>query len=380
MKAVMETTKLREALKRVNMVNINKQLPILASTHIDFSNGKATLTTTDMQRVVRVSIECDNLKDFTTVLPRKSIAPFLHGKNGSIAIEQKSSHRQITLSREGLGVCQLFDLPNVGDFPPIPQSDNLQWHTLDAKWFCRMLKIVSSASADEDTRPTLYGVAFYDGVMLAADGFRFVIFKNDGLVFGLGDKQGIIPLDTIKILLRLFSKEDSVDIAFDITEEQTGFNTTLAARRVHIKSDNTYLLSELVQGNYPNYNVLIPDKYTCGISFSAPLMSQRINMVDWVSMPGNIMRFIFEKNKITNEHICTLRAKDGNLYDYSFTLPVKITSNDVGKIAFNANYILDTLKPFSVCNLEISSASSPGKFTGDIEGLTIVVMPMWAEW
>jgi hypothetical protein len=43
-------------------------------------------------------------------------------------------------------------------------------------------------------------------------------------------------------------------------------------------------------------------------------------------------------------------------------------------------YVMDAIKPFSICHIETTSPASPGKFTGDIEELTIVVMPMFLQW
>jgi DNA polymerase III sliding clamp (beta) subunit (PCNA family) len=65
---------------------------------------------------------------------------------------------------------------------------------------------------------------------------------------------------------------------------------------------------------------------------------------------------------------------------YDLRLPVKVSTPLFGKVAVNIEYITSAIKYFSMCQMELNSPSSPMKFTGDIEGLTVLVMPMFVEW
>ncbi len=258
-----------------------------------------------------------------------------------------------------------------------PQPENITWAKLDAKWFVKMLKIVAGACATELSRPILTGVLLQDGSMAAADGFRLNVFCDKRLTFGLGTdlvasgtdvmvekpNSSIMPLLTALLAYRLFYKVDNVEIGFD-------------KEKVYIKSGDTLIISQVIQGTFPNWEQLIPKNYVSKISFSVPLMLQRLHMMDEID--STIVRLQFDK--VGNSDECQMSASNEDEFEYSMKLPVKMEQGESSKIAFNQRYIEEAIKPFSVCDLELNTTSSPGKFTGDIEGLTILAMPMFCQW
>jgi DNA polymerase-3 subunit beta len=370
MKTTINTETFRDALNKANVIKVGRQLPVLSYAQLSVNHGEAKLVTTDLEKAVEVSLNTNGQDDFTVLLPRKRTQVFLTGKNGNTSIDLDNKGL-VTLERGDIGNLQ-FKPYSVKDFPPIPApTDDMAWATIDAKWLCQMLDILIPACAQELSRPVLTGVVFSDGAMASADGFRLVYVKHDNCNFGLGKEKPIIPYQTLALIKRLFGKEETISIGFHIPD------------RVYFKSDKVLLTSQTIQGNYPNYEQLIPDKYTCRVSFSSPLMMQRLNMMDYSAIPGGIIRLQFQRTEPNSEPECLLTGgtKDEDFAEYySMRLPVNIETQEEAKIAFNYKYLCDALRPFSVCNLELTSLSSPGKFTGDIEGLTIVVMPMFVQW
>jgi hypothetical protein len=82
-----------------------------------------------------------------------------------------------------------------------------------------------------------------------------------------------------------------------------------------------------------------------------------------------------------NTDICYLRStRCGDLDEPEFdmTMPCKIEA--YGKVAVQHNYLLEAIKPFSMCAIELTNPTSPMKITGDIEGLAVVVMPYFVQW
>lgn len=372
--ATMDTRELYDALQKVNLIKLNNRLPILSNVLAEFSNNRATFTTTDMERTIRTTVDSTADEDFSLLLPRKTTAKFLQGANGNLSVSRDKSDKVI-VSRRSIGDLS-FTANKVDDFPKIPPiPDNLEWHNLDGKWFCSMLRLIAIACAPEMSRPVLNGVACNDTEIAAADGFRLHYLKDDRLTFGLKNKQAIIPLDTVNLIIKLFRKEETIEIAFEKTLDNQEI------KYVHFKSQKVALTSQLIQGSYPNYHILIPNTFKCKASFSAPLMAQRLNMIDPTALNGNIVRFIFETTE-HGEQICSLQGGNSNETTYRLACPVKYEKQEVeeAKIAFSHKYFLDAIKSFSLCSLEITHTASPGKFTGDIEGLTIIVMPMLVTW
>ncbi|KKN59289.1 hypothetical protein LCGC14_0543880 [marine sediment metagenome] len=370
MKATIETKALKEAITKLNYIPHNKSLPILSTTRIDFANGKATLHSTDLEQWIQAKVDAKSDQQCSILLPRKLTLQFLIGDNGTTNISADTTKKEVALEREGLGLLNIITHA-ASDFPPSLKDENLEWNTIDAKWLCKMFSIALPACATEVSRPVLTGFACKDGAMASADGFRLVKIKSDKLCFGLKNAKAIIPRQTVETAKRLFSKSKTIDIAF------TNITDNLACR-VYMKADGTTLISELIQGIYPDYDKLIPDKYSCKAVISAPLLLQRLNMLDTKSLPSGIVKFDIRKTKL-DEDVCVISASSEGEFNYAMSLPVKF-EGDASKIAFNYLYVIDAIKPFSICNLEITSPSSLGKITGDIEGLTIVIMPMFVQW
>ncbi len=293
MKVTVSTENLRESLQKVNLVSRVTRADSLALSNalVNF-NGKVSLTTSDLERMIKVDIDSIGIgSSGQALLPRRSVSKFLSGVQGNIDI--LAEERNTSLSQIGLGEVQMLT-PPVKDFPPMPVlPDNLVWTKLDAKWFCSMLKIAEVSCAEEKSRPVLTGIACKDGEVASADGFRLTVIKNNKFTFGLEDKQVIIPCQTSSILRRLFAKEDVLEVAF--MGGIDGLGSSVTHRYVHFRAGNAQLISELIQGTFPEFKPLIPDKYDCRVIFDAPLMVQRLNMIDPSNLASGILKLDFHK-------------------------------------------------------------------------------------
>jgi DNA polymerase-3 subunit beta len=370
MKVTIRTEHLRMALRKANMTPINRTLPNLSHARFDFADGRGSVVTTDMEKAIMVNLDATFTEPLSFTLPKSTVKTFLTGEDGSVEISLKPNSRLVSLRRPGLGEVALNSL-DLKDFPPIPKMDNPQWSSLDAKWFCRMIGIALPAVCKEFSRPNLSGIAFREGQMASADGFRLVAIKSEKLNMGLGEKKVIIPGQTCELIRKLFTTVETLEVAFSTAPQKDDIDMVL------FRSGDVSLLSQVIQGTFPQYEKLIPQEYNSRVSFSAPLMVQRLNMID--QLRSGTTRFDFHRTE-AQEDVCSISARAGEEYAYNLQLPVRIESPEGGRMAFNIEYIRDALKYFSLCNLELTSPSTPGKFTGDIEGLTIVVMPMFVQW
>jgi len=82
---------------------------------------------------------------------------------------------------------------------------------------------------------------------------------------------------------------------------------------------------------------------------------------------------------------CTVRCNELEVVDYEAFFPMEVSPGEgrTGgsvKIAFDIIFLKWALKFFSICDLRVISPFSPGVFTGDIEGLKILMMPMYVSW
>jgi len=138
------------------------------------------------------------------------------------------------------------------DFPPIPKVDEGINTKVEVENLRQGINQVVFAVASEESRPVLTGVdAQFEGNILtlaAADGFRLAVYKLP-LATPVDEKiEVIIPGRTLAELSRLIGEDDEViDITVNPNKSQVLF---------HMK--NTELVSQLVQGTFPQYSQLIP--------------------------------------------------------------------------------------------------------------------------
>lgn len=384
MKATVNTKDLIKALSQVNRVNPRRAtLPVPSSMLMEFSNNRLTLSSTNLECAIQVSIKCETGTPFALVLPKGIVSKFVRPNSPTTIFTEgnvkKNAAPVTTIEQSDVGRMNIIGV-KPSDCIPMPAiPDTKDWLTLDAKWFCRMLGIVAAACAPDESRPVLTGISLQDGAMAAADGFRLHVVKSDKLKFGLSqykNKGGIgniykdeviVPHTAALVAQKLFEKEESVQVAIEQVKNQ-----------IHFVSKDVSLTSSLIQGSFPQYEQLIPLSFSSRLTVSAPLMVQRLDMMDTSMGSGIIKMIVREENVLNVEH-----SDPDGMMDYVMTVPAHTDPNpkvNEFKIAIAQKYLMSAIKPFSLCHLEMTNPSSPMKITGDIEELTHIIMPMFMDW
>jgi DNA polymerase III subunit beta len=367
MSVTVSTKDLREALVIVgNSMARRPNIMIQESVMLSAINGQLELKTSDLQHYGKVTIPCEG-DSIKACVNFKTISQFVNKGNGKVKLSLDK--RAVVAERNDIGKLKM-DTTNykTDDFVSFPSSESLNWKTFDAKDICRSFMLSFGACAREESRPVLTALDFRDGALASADGFRLYCMKSDKLQFGLDGKEALVEWTTIQKVIRIFGKCDKLDIAFN-ADRTTGY----------FKSGETILISHLVQGQFPKYEQLFPTAYNTKVKFSSPLMSDRLEAIDKNTIHSGILRLIFSQDE-QKQDICQLQAGMEEMGEYELSLPVKVETPMFGRIAVNIQYIKEAIKPFSMVSMELTSESQPLKITGDIEGLTLVVMPMFVQW
>jgi DNA polymerase-3 subunit beta len=364
---------LREALKKVGLsVSVRTTLPIINSVLLDNKDNVLSVTGTNLETAVIATLPCIG-ESLSFCLPYKILNQFVSKGAGSITLTPKEDNKSVVLERSKIGTMNIW-CGRREDFPPIPKMKNTIWSKLGAKEVCRLFGIVLPGCAKDESRLVLTGVCCRDGEIASADGFRLYNAKSEKFNFGLGelphtmDKDTkIIPARTISEVIKIFGKLGEMQVVFDDS-------------MVSFKTHDCTLVSQLIQGTYPKYEQLISKEFSSKVSFSVPLMVERLNLMD-LSMGSGFLRLITGKEG--TEDILNIRGGSQDLGQeeamYDLTLPCKSEGVDA-RIGFNCKYFMDAIKSFSLCNLEMANPTSPGKFTGDIEGLVVILMPGFLQW
>jgi DNA polymerase-3 subunit beta len=333
-------------------VGVHSALPILSNVLLCKEEGQLKLSSTDLTLGVTVWMDARIDGDLSLTVPAKTLTDVVSSlaepevtfsTNGKPEFSIKSgSFKGIVKGIEG------------SEFPAIPKFDVSEGIVIGASSLKSIIQSVIFAASADESRPVLTGVLVtLDGntiSMVAADGFRLAIRKAE-LSTSTAKKQLIVPAAALKETARILS-------AFK------GENVTLfvppSGSQIVFSCEHIQLISQLIDGNYPDYQTIIPKGYkTRTVLPTADLLKA-------CKQAGIIAR---EASNVVRIHL-----KPGG--DQAGKVQVLAESDETGKsevelvatvegqeleIAFNVKFLLDVLDAISTHNvvLETTAHNAP---------------------
>lgn len=360
-------------------------LPVLSNVLLATDNGNLKLSANNFELGINCWVGAKIEQEGAITVPARLLAEFVNSLPAE-KIDMQLDQETQTLNLR----CDRFESNIKGidaqEFPAVATAteDDIAIK-LEPESLRTMIKQVVFAAATDESRPVFTGVLlkFDDDVltMVAADGFRLSvkatklnqnvadILEDVGLSNGSGSSL-IIPGRALTELSRISAdQEQPIDLIVTPSRRQILFNM-----------QDIELVSQLIEGDFPDYNRIIPDEHTTRSVMDTAnfLKAVRISHL-FARDSANIVRLEIAPSgdELMNGQI-TLIATSAELGDNVADLDASIEGNSV-EIAFNAKYLIDVLSIIESPQfvLETSTSSSPGVFRaiGD-ENFTHVIMPM----
>ena len=168
-------------------------------------------------------------------------------------------------------------------------------------------------------------------------------------------------------------------------DQQDPIQITLNAQRgqVLFRLKSLEMVSQLVQGAFPNYRQLIPQSHTNKAVVSVAEFMRATRMASIFARDGNgIVRLVVTPGEGVAVGKMVVSARADEVGDNVGEIDAKV-AGEASKIAFNSKYLTDVLgvvKQAEV-SLETTTPSSPGVIrpVGD-DSYVYVVMPMFVQW
>ncbi|MFA5894106.1 MAG: DNA polymerase III subunit beta, partial [Candidatus Margulisiibacteriota bacterium] len=204
--------------------------------------------------------------------------------------------------------------------------------------FKRALAQVVFAAATSDTRLELAGVLFLfndkELVLAATDSFRLTEkkLKNLSLTGDLANKRFIVPTKTLQEVIRILSggrdgeAGDEMEIYFSENQVLFVYGTT-------------ELVSRLIEGNYPDYQQIIPAQNKTKATVKVEELVRAVKASSLFSKTGiNDVNLDFPKNKTK----MMISAASGQSGENMAEVEAKISGDD-NSVVLNYRYLLDGL-------------------------------------
>ena len=263
------------------------------------------------------------------------------------------------------------------EFPPIPTIGDGIATNIDPEALRLAITQVAFAAATEETRPVLTGVHCEfeaDGLTLAAaDGFRLAVHKAPLAVSVTEKTEVIIPARALTELHRLLTdQEEPVEVTINPARSQVLF-----------RLKDVEMVTQLIQGAFPNYNQLIPESYTTRAQVSLSEFSKATRTASIFAREGSaIVRIEITPGEESAPGKIMLAARAEEVGDNVGEVDATV-EGEGAKIAFNSKYLADVLGVLHQDRvaLEVTSPSSPGVIRPlGVENYVHVVMPMFVQW
>jgi DNA polymerase-3 subunit beta len=262
------------------------------------------------------------------------------------------------------------------DFPPIPKITGGMTYQIEPDALRLAINQVVFATASEDTRPVLTGVCaeFEDDTLTlaAADGFRLAVHKAP-LVNPAKEKvEIIIPGRSLSELNRLLAdQKEPIEIAVSQNKSQVLF-----------RMKDVELVSQLIQGTFPNYRQLIPASYSTRAVVSTPEFLRATKTSAIFARDGSgIVRLQITPDGGASGKV-SVSARSEQIGDNVGEIDAKV-EGEAAKIAFNGKYLTDVLGVIheGEIALETTTPSSPGVIRPlGADNYVHIIMPMFVQW
>tara|TARA_B100001027_G_scaffold36902_1_gene22972 strand:- start:9 stop:1136 length:1128 start_codon:yes stop_codon:yes gene_type:complete len=355
----------------LNVVASRSTMPILSNVLIEAEEGHISLTTTNLDLGIRCRIKAEVSDTGSITLPVRKLATIVKELPVNEVFLETSKKNQAKITSGG----SLFKIMGISseEFPPLPTFENRKVFDLSQEEIVNMLKSVSYAQSTDENRYILNGVYFKFAdeklTLVATDGRRLGLTGLDLEVSEENTGSLILPAKTVAELERLMGKGEKVSIAFN--DRQAAFEIGLDEAGDSGLVDHLYLVSKIVEGNYPNYRQVIPKETEHRVKIERELMLECVHRAALVtSDKSNSVKIKISKNLL---EISGQSSEYGESHE---SMAIAYDGPEV-QVAFNPQFLMEPLKALNKDEVffEFKDELSPGLFK-TLDNFICVIMPL----
>ncbi len=355
----------------LNVVANRATMPILSNVLIEAAEGQIALTTTNLDLGIRCRIKADVEVPGGITLPVRKLATIIRELPQSDVYVESGGNHQVKIESGG----SLFRMMGLGteEFPPLPTFENRHVFDLTQEEILNMLKSVSYAQSSDENRYILNGVYFNFSedklTLVATDGRRLALTALETDVAADNSGSLILPAKTVAELERLLGKGEKLKIAFN--DRQVAFEIAIEEEGDTGLSEQLYLVSKIVEGNYPNYRQVIPKETEHRVKIERELMLECVHRAALVtSDKNNSVKLKVSKNLL---EITGSSSEYGESHE---SMAIAYDGPEV-QVGFNPQFLMEPLKALTKDEVffEFKDELSPGLFK-TLDNFICVIVPL----
>jgi DNA polymerase-3 subunit beta len=228
--------------------NRSGTLPVLSGVRLDVADGRLTVTGTDLELTIRLSVPVHVDKEGSAVVPARLVGDIVKAlPPGAVDVTASDDEMSISAGRSQFAVRPL----SLSDYPAQAETDAAPV-TLSSQQVGDALRQVVRAASTDDARAVLTGVLMAsedDGLkMVATDSYRLAVRDLPQSTLLAAGQKVLVPGRALAELQRVLTADAELSVR-------------LGAREAVFEVGGTRLSTRLIEGEYPNYRNLLPSSY-----------------------------------------------------------------------------------------------------------------------
>jgi DNA polymerase-3 subunit beta len=353
-------------------VTTRSSLPVLANVLLATDKNRLKLSATNLEVVITCWIGAKVEEEGAITIPARTLTDLVSNfpqEQVNLTLNKTSQTLHVTCGRTDANIKGI----DAQEFPLIPEPDQENRIRVEPTVLKQMISQVAFAAASDDSRPMLTGVSTtFDGnqvIMAATDGFRLSLRSAQIAGQVAEPLRTIIPARALSDVARIISDDlDAVYISFPQGRNQIIFDM-----------DNVVLVSQLIDGNFPDYKPIIPRRRNTRTVLGTAEFRKACRTADiFAREASNTARVAIEPGDNNAPAYAMVTATSVETGNNEAQIDASVEGEPI-EIAFNVKYMTDVLNVIDTPQvaLETTGPLDPGviKPVGDTDFVHII-MPM----
>src|SRR5690606_12043972 len=260
------------------------------------------------------------------------------------------------------------------EFPPMPTPNLDEAISLNIQNFKDQIQQVVFAASTDDARPNLTGVHMtFNGFtleMAATDGYRISIAKSEMAQKVPQNFEALVPARALAELSRITTDGD----------ETLLMSFPQGRGQVIFQMKNAQLVSQLIEGSFPNYSAIVPPTFKTRTVLSTAQLLKACKQTEIIAREGSYIAKLDIQPEVEGENASLLEISARSEQTGSSEVMVDASVDGVPLlISFNIRYLREALEVIKTANvvLETNAVHTPGLLrpVGD-ENFSHIIMPI----
>lgn len=300
-------------------------LPVLSGVRVTLHSGSVELVGSDLELTIRVTLPAEGRGEGSVVLNARLLADILSRLEADrVSVELAGEDVHIEAGRFSTTLRTL----SASDFPRLPEVPT-EGVKVQAAALSEALRQVVPAASKDDARPILTGVllAAHDGGLrlVATDSYRLAMRDLPGVSMLAADQKVLVGAKGLAEVQRLLGDGE--------------IEVFLADREVTFRVGSADVTTRLIEGDFPNYQQLIPSGYPNRMMVGHDALGAAVNRVRLVGQSRDTSPIRLHMNEGGLE----LSAVAQDVGEAHESVEAKFDGSEL-VVAFNAQFLLDGIE------------------------------------